>query len=141
MVVAYTFSQMSHCTRKQVGCVLVKDGNVISMGWNGMPSGWDNCCEDCEGKTRPEVQHAEANAVSKLASSASLQSGKGATVYVTCSPCFDCAKLLKQIDVKEVFYAEDYHSSSHHQKGSGIKFLEQCGIPTHHFPINHRTIK
>jgi dCMP deaminase len=122
MRVAYEYSTLSSCTRKKVGCILVKDDRIISIGYNGTPPGWDNCCEDENNVTKPEVYHAESNAIAKLAGS--HESGKGATVFVTCAPCLDCAKLLAQMEVAEVFYSEDYRGTA------GLQHLRARGIPT-----------
>ena len=119
----------SHAVRLQVGAVIVKDDSVISYGYNGMPAGWDNNCEDQiyeeDGfhitlKTKPEVLHAESNAIAKLAKS--NNSGLGADLFVTHSPCLDCAKLIYQSGIGRVYYGKNYRDDS------GIKFLEQSGI-------------
>lgn len=110
---------LSHARRLQVGAVIVKDDTVISYGYNGMPSGWDNVCEH-EGKTKPEVLHAESNAIAKLARSSN--SGLNADIFITHSPCMECAKLIFQSGIKQVFYAEDYRIAS------GIDFLKKSNI-------------
>jgi dCMP deaminase len=110
---------LSHARRLQVGAVIVKDDTVISYGYNGMPSGWDNVCEH-EGKTKPEVLHAESNAIAKLARSSN--SGLNADIFITHSPCMECAKLIFQSGIKQVFYAEDYRIAS------GIDFLKKSKI-------------
>lgn len=133
MKAAFVYAELSHCKRKQVGCIIVKNNRIISIGCNGTPSGWENVCEDCFRRTKPEVYHAETNAVAKLASS--NESGYGASVFLTCSPCYDCAKLLSQMKVKEVYYAENYQASTEATKGTGLDHLEKCGIPTYHFPV------
>ena len=129
MRIAYDVSTMSHAQRKKVGCVIVKDGNTISMGWNGMPDGYDNCCEHVVGvddvgtpkyATKPEVLHAESNALMKLVKS--TNSGEGATMYITCAPCIDCAKLIKQGGISQVYYAESYRDTK------GVDFLRNSGI-------------
>ena len=129
MKTARIFAELSTSKRKQVGAVVVKDNRIISIGYNGMPSGWDNNCEDeirypdAEGvtlKTRPEVLHAESNAIAKLAKS--TESGDGASMFITCSPCIECAKMIFQSGIKEVFYGEDYRDDA------GINFLNKCGI-------------
>jgi dCMP deaminase len=102
---------------------MVKDDRIISIGFNGTPPGWDNCCEDDNNTTKPEVYHAESNAIAKLAKG--IESGKGASVFVTCAPCIDCAKLLAQIEVKEVYYSEEYRGTA------GIDHLTARGIPTY----------
>lgn len=125
----------SHAVRLHVGAVIVKDDTVISYGYNGMPAGWDNNCEDesvelysgYEGaihrtvlKTKPEVLHAESNAIAKLAKS--TNSGLGATLFVTHSPCLQCAKLIYQSGINSVYYNENYRDDS------GVKFLEKSGV-------------
>jgi dCMP deaminase len=159
--IAHEVAKMSHARRLQVGAVIVKDDRVISMGYNGMPAGWENNCEDKEYmsgdaggwlspdeiyeqwpfeetvvvandnesfettmryrlKTRPEVLHAESNAVSKLAKS--NDSGDGADIFVTHAPCMECAKLIFQSGISRVYYSSDYRDES------GIKFLRQSGV-------------
>jgi dCMP deaminase len=133
MKTARVFAELSSAKRKHVGAVVVKDDRIISIGYNGMPSGWDNNCEDVitpslpylqgDGptlKTKPEVLHAESNAIAKLAKS--TESGDGASMFITCAPCMDCAKMIFQTGIKEVFYAEDYRDDA------GISFLNKCGI-------------
>jgi dCMP deaminase len=117
-------AQLSHARRLNVGAVIVKDDTVISYGYNGMPAGWDNNCEhilqDGTLKTNPEVLHAESNAIAKLARS--TNSGLGADMFVTHSPCLGCAKLIYQSGIRRVFYAEDYRDDS------GIQFLYKSGL-------------
>jgi len=156
MKTAETFAELSHARRLHVGAIVVKDDRIISIGYNGMPAGWDNNCEDYEWcsaggwlspeeieegwphvghyqdangnviegryrlKTKPEVLHAETNAIAKLAKS--TESGNGATLFVTHSPCLDCAKLIYQTGINSVFYRNSYRSDE------GIKFLEKSGI-------------
>lgn len=107
---ALAWSEMSHATRKKVGCLIVKDGQIISNGYNGTPSGFDNQCEfkftEQGSTTKPEVLHAESNAIAKLARS--TNSSDGATAYLTCSPCFECSKLIIQAGIKRVVYLEQY---------------------------------
>lgn len=118
----------SHAVRLHVGAVIVKDDTVISYGYNGMPAGWDNNCEDevfqQDGtsalKTKPEVLHAESNAIAKLAKSSN--SGIDADLFVTHMPCLDCAKLIYQSGIRRVFYNENYRDDS------GVKFLEKSGV-------------
>lgn len=117
---AKTWAQLSHCERKQVGSIVVKDDMIISDGYNGSPSGFDNCCEDEEGKTHWYVLHAEANAILKLAKS--TRSGEGSTLYLTHSPCKECSKLILQAGIKRVVYIERYRDDS------GLVFLEEAGI-------------
>ena len=126
MKVAQLFAEHSSAKRKKVGAVIVKDDRIISIGYNGMPAGWDNQCEDPIHDnyggmaliTKPEVLHAESNAIAKLAKS--TESGEGATMFVTCAPCLDCAKLIYQSGITEVYYAEDYRSDE------GVNFLNKC---------------
>ena len=126
MKVAQLFAEHSSAKRKKVGAVIVKDDRIISIGYNGMPAGWDNECEDALHDnyggtaliTKPEVLHAESNAIAKLAKS--TESGEGATMFVTCAPCLDCAKLIYQSGITEVYYAEDYRSDE------GVNFLNKC---------------
>ena len=120
MDVAERFAQLSSAKRLQVGAIVVKDDRIISIGYNGMPSGWDNCCEDEHNKTKPEVLHAEANAITKLAKS--NESGDGATLFCTHQPCIDCAKLIYQSGIARVYYKNDYRSTQ------GIEFLNQSSI-------------
>ena len=117
MKVAQLFAEHSSAKRKKVGAVIVKDDRIISIGYNGMPAGWDNECE-IDNVTKPEVLHAESNAIAKLAKS--VESGEGATMFVTCAPCLDCAKLIYQSGITEVYYAEDYRSDE------GVNFLNKC---------------
>lgn len=124
-------SDLSHARRLHVGAVIVKDDSVISYGYNGMPAGWDNNCEyevlveeeddyTTELKTRPEVLHAESNAIAKLAKT--NNSGKDADIFITHAPCMECAKLIYQSGIRRVFYGENYRDDS------GIKFLEKSNI-------------
>jgi len=128
MDVAELFAKLSSAQRLQVGAIAVKDNRIISLGYNGMPSGWDNSCEDevLENgwpslKTKPEVLHAESNCISKLARSP--ESGEGAVMFVTHAPCIDCAKLIYQSRIAEVYYQRDYRDTA------GVQFLARCGIP------------
>jgi len=131
MKTAETFAELSHARRLHVGAIIVKDDRIISIGYNGMPAGWDNNCEyevtTEEGddyatvlKTKPEVLHAETNAIAKLARS--TESGLNATMFITHSPCLDCAKLIYQSGINAVFYRDSYRSED------GIQFLKQSGI-------------
>ena len=124
MRAAHIYAELSHARRLKVGAIVVKDDRIISIGYNGMPSGWDNNCEieqeDSTLKTRPEVLHAETNAIAKLARSS--ESGLDATLFVTHSPCLDCAKLIYQSGIKHVYYAINYRDDS------GITFLRNSGI-------------
>lgn len=156
MDVAKRFAELSTAKRLKVGAIVVKDDRIISIGYNGMPSGWDNNCEDIvwdsgaggwlspeeieslypyerwhEGaqrnvryglKTKTEVLHAESNAIAKLAKS--TESGDNATMFITHAPCIDCAKLLYQSGIKEVYYGTEYRSTA------GLEFLQKCGVNT-----------
>ena len=117
---AKVWSENSYCKRNQVGCLIVKDGRIISDGYNGTPSGFSNDCEDCDNNTLPTVLHAEANAITKIAKS--TNSSDGATLYVTLSPCFDCAKLIIQAGIKRVVFSEVY------RKTDSFELLEEAGI-------------
>lgn len=117
---ASEWGKLSHCIRKQVGAIIVKDRMIISDGYNGSPTGFDNYCEDEDGYTKWYVLHAEANAILKVA--ASTQSCQGATLYITLSPCKECSKLVHQAGIKRVVYKDGYKDDS------GIKFLEKAGI-------------
>ena len=119
MEVAYQFAKCSYAERRQVGAVIVKDGAIISFGYNGTPNGFDNCCE-VDDTTKREVLHAESNAISKVAQS--TISSTGATLYVTTSPCFDCAKLIIQSGIKKVYWTEAYRDLS------GIELLKKANI-------------
>ena len=121
---AIEWSKLSYCKRRQVGALIVKDRMIISDGYNGTPTGFDNTCEDDDNYTKWYVLHAEANAIMKVA--ASTQSSKGATLYVTLSPCKDCSKLIFQSGIKRVVYHEQYKDNE------GIKFLEQAGLEIVH---------
>ena len=128
MKVAETFAGLSTARRLHVGAIVVKDDRIISIGYNGMPSGWDNNCENViqhsddttSLKTKPEVLHAETNAIAKLAKS--NESGLGATMFITHAPCLDCAKLIYQSGISSVLYRNAYRDTS------GITFLEKSGI-------------
>ncbi|TNE77056.1 MAG: dCMP deaminase family protein [Bacteroidetes bacterium] len=117
---AKTWSELSHCKRKQVGALIVKDRMIISDGYNGTPSGFDNDCEDEAGDTRWYVLHAEANAITKVARS--THNCNGATLYLTLSPCKECSKLVVQSGISKVVYMMEYKDDS------GIRFLESAGI-------------
>ena len=147
MTIAEDVAEMSHARRLQVGAIVVKDDRVISMGYNGMPSGWDNNCEDTvyvineevlgtdmpalgytqtdngnwiKLKTKPEVLHAESNAIAKLAKSS--ESGLGSDLFITHAPCMDCAKLIYQSGIKRVYFGVAYRDTS------GVDFLKHSGI-------------
>ncbi len=131
MKTAEVFAELSHARRLHVGAIIVKDDRIVSIGYNGMPAGWDNNCEyevlveegedyTTELKTRPEVLHAETNAIAKLAKS--NESGLDATMFITHAPCLDCAKLIYQSGINAVFYRDAYRSED------GVHFLKQSGI-------------
>ena len=129
MKAAEAYAELSHAVRLKVGAIITKNDRVVSIGYNGTPAGWDNKCEDelkwpnGEVKfltTKPEVLHAEANAIGKLARS--LESGDGATMYITYAPCFDCSKMIHVAGINKVFYRNQYRNDD------GIKFLNQCNI-------------
>jgi len=137
MKAAEAYAELSHAIRLKVGAIVTKDDRVVSIGYNGTPAGWDNNCEEVvnvdpndtrynynyftkELKTRPEVIHAEANAIGKLARS--LESGDGATMYITHAPCFECSKMIHVAGINKVFYRNQYRNDD------GIKFLNQCNI-------------
>ena len=124
---AREWAKLSYCQRKQVGAIIVKDRMIISDGYNGTPTGFENFCEDDEGYTKWYVLHAEANAILKVA--ASTQSSKGATLYITLSPCQNCSKLIHQAGIIRVVYSKAYKDLS------GVKFLEQAGIEVAHVEI------
>ncbi|MEI6679067.1 MAG: dCMP deaminase family protein [Mariniphaga sp.] len=117
---AMVWAENSYCIRRQVGALLVKDKMIISDGYNGTPSGFENVCEDENNKTKPYVLHAEANAITKIAKS--NNSSDGATLYVTSSPCLECAKLIIQAGIRKVVFSEAYHMND------GLELLERAGI-------------
>ena len=117
---AQEWGKLSYCERKQVGAIIVKDRMIISDGYNGTPTGFENFCEDEDGYTKWYVLHAEANAISKVA--ASTQSCEGATLYITLSPCRECSKLIHQSGIKRVVYNVAYKDDS------GLKFLEKASV-------------
>ena len=130
MATAKVFAELSHARRLHVGAIVVKDDRIISIGYNGMPAGWDNNCEyevlpthhgeEPTLKTKPEVLHAETNAIAKLARS--NESGLNADLFVTHAPCLDCAKLIYQAGIKRVFFG------AHYRDNSGVDFLKASGI-------------
>jgi dCMP deaminase len=124
MRAAHLYAELSTARRLKVGALIVKDDRIISIGYNGMPSGWDNNCEheleDGTIKTKPEVLHAETNAIAKLARS--TESGLDADLFVTHSPCLDCAKLIFQAGIRRVYYATNYRDDA------GINFLQASGV-------------
>ena len=117
---ARIWAQNSYCRRRQVGALLVKDKMIISDGYNGTPSGFENDCEDENGSTKPFVLHAEANAITKVARS--NNSSEGATLYVTSSPCIECAKLIIQSGIRRVVYCENYRTDE------GLQLLKRANI-------------
>ncbi len=139
MDTAYRFSELSEAVRAKVGAIIVKDRRIISIGYNGMPSGWDNCCEDelDDGslKTKPEVLHAEANAIAKLAQSP--ESARDSTLFCTHMPCMECAKLIHQSGIRTVYYGERYEAA----KGSGEQFLSTSGIKLEWLPQKPKPVK
>jgi dCMP deaminase len=117
---AHTWAELSHCSRKKVGAIIVKDGMIISDGYNGTPAGFDNCCENENGETHWYVLHAEANAILKVAKS--TNNALGATLYLTLSPCKDCSKLVLQAGISRVVYMNEYKDTS------GVDFLKNAGL-------------
>ncbi|MEL0240616.1 MAG: dCMP deaminase family protein [Flavobacteriaceae bacterium] len=120
LAMAKRWSELSHCTRKKVGALIVKDRMIISDGYNGTPTGFENPCEDEENYTKWYVLHAEANAILKVASS--TQSCKGATLYLTLSPCRECSKLVYQAGIKRLVYDKAYKDTT------GLEFLQKAGV-------------
>lgn len=120
MQMARIWAGNSYCVRRQVGALIVKEKMIISDGFNGTPSGFENICEDDQGTTKPYVLHAEANAITKVAKSSN--SSEGATLYVTSSPCIECAKLIIQSGIRRVVYSDSYHCTD------GIDLLHRVGI-------------
>lgn len=123
---ARIWAENSYCTRRKVGALIVNGNMIISDGYNGTPSGFENICEDEAGLTKPYVLHAEANAITKVARS--NNSSEGATLYVTASPCMECTKLIIQAGIKRVVFQDFYHVTD------GIDLLHQAGIETVHIP-------
>jgi dCMP deaminase len=121
---AQSWAQLSHCVRKKVGAIIVKDEMIISDGYNGTPAGFDNVCENDLGETHWHVLHAEANAILKVAKS--TNNCKGATLYLTLSPCKDCSKLVLQAGIKRVVFIDSYKDTS------GIDFLKSAGVEITH---------
>lgn len=124
---AQIWSENSYCERRQVGALIVKDKMIISDGYNGTPSGFENICEDNDNKTKPYVLHAEANAITKIARSGN--SSDGSTLYVTDSPCLECSKLIIQSGIKRVVFSKKYRLED------GIRLLERAGIDIVYLPI------
>lgn len=124
---ARIWSENSYCMRRKVGALIVKDKMIISDGYNGTPSGFENVCEDDNGLTKPYVLHAEANAITKIARS--NNNSDGATLYVTDSPCIECSKLIIQAGIKRVVFAKQYRLLD------GIRLLQKAGIEVIHIPL------
>src|SRR5210317_1513264 len=124
---AQRWGKLSHCTRKQVGALIVKDRMIISDGYNGTPTGFENPCEDEENYTKWYVLHAEANAILKVAGS--TQSCKGATLYITLSPCKECSKLIHQSGIIRVVYSKEYKDTT------GLDFLRKAGVSLDHVKL------
>jgi dCMP deaminase len=122
MRMARIWAENSYCTRRKVGALVVKEKMIISDGYNGTPSGFENVCEDSHGVTKPYVLHAEANAITKIARSGN--NSDGATLYVTASPCIECAKLIIQAGIKRVVYGEKYRIDD------GLRLLERANVKT-----------
>ena len=127
MRMAHIWAENSYCQRRKVGALIVKDKMIISDGYNGTPAGFENICEDEDGLTKPYVLHAEANAITKIARS--NNNSDGATLYVTASPCIECAKLIVQAGIKRVIYSEKYRLTD------GIDLLERAGVQVVHLPL------
>ena len=124
---AAVWAKNSYCVRRQVGALIVKDNMIISDGYNGTPSGFENICENDMGATKPYVLHAEANAITKVAKSAN--NCDGGTLYVTTSPCMECSKLIIQAGIKRVVFSEKYHNTE------GLDILSKVGVELVHLPI------
>ena len=129
---ANIWGQLSYCKRKKVGALIVKDRMIISDGYNGTPSGFENVCEDEDYYTKWYVLHAEANAILKVA--ASTQSCKGGTLYITLSPCRECSKLIHQSGITRVVYSKTYKDTS------GLEFLEKAGVSTVFIPLKIKSL-
>ncbi|MDE5653520.1 MAG: dCMP deaminase family protein [Muribaculaceae bacterium] len=125
---ARIWSENSYCRRRRVGALLVKDKMIISDGYNGTPSGFDNVCEDPEGTTFPYVLHAEANAITKVARS--NNSSEGSTLYITASPCMECSKLIIQAGIRRVVFSELYRITD------GLDLLRDAGVETLYLPVD-----
>lgn len=126
---AFIWAENSYCQRRKVGALIVKDNRIISDGYNGTPSGFENLCEDETGTTKPYVLHAEANAITKVAGS--TNDSTDATIYITASPCLECAKLIIQSKIKRVVYAEEYRLKD------GIELLQRAGIDVIFVPVEN----
>lgn len=123
---ALEWAKLSHCSRRKVGAILVKEGQIIADGYNGTPSGFDNCCENEHGETHWYVLHAEANAIMKVARS--VNSARNSTLYLTMSPCRDCSKLVHQAGIKRLVFINGYKDMC------GVDFLKEAGVEVVHFP-------
>ena len=132
LAMAKTWGDLSYCERKKVGALIVKDRMIISDGYNGTPSGFENVCEDEDHYTKWYVLHAEANAILKVASS--TQSCQGATLYITLSPCKECSKLIHQSGIKRVLYSTPYRDLS------GVEFLQKAGVVVEHFSLENNSV-
>lgn len=128
---ARIWAENSYCQRRQVGALIVRDNAIISDGYNGTPAGFENVCEDEHGVTKPYVLHAEANAITKIARSSN--NSDGATLYVTASPCIECAKLIIQAGIKRVIYGETYRLTD------GIDLLQRAGIEVEYIDLEENT--
>ncbi len=126
---AKIWAENSYCKRRQVGAIIVKDKMIISDGFNGTPSGFENVCEDVDGMTKPYVLHAEANALTKVARS--NNSSDGATLYVTASPCLECSKLIIQSGIRRVVFDELYRLTD------GLELLNRAGVECVHLPLDN----
>jgi dCMP deaminase len=143
MKAAKVYADLSYAKRKKVGAVIVRDDRILSIGYNGTPAGWDNCCEELSSSlttagicdvtnarlvTKPEVLHAETNAIAKLA--ASTESGKDAALFIyPCSPCMECAKLIYQSGINEVYFIEQYRNED------GVNFLKKAGVKVYQIAL------
>lgn len=127
MKMARTWAENSYCVRRKVGALMVRDNMIISDGFNGTPSGFENICEDENNVSKPYVLHAEANAITKVARS--NNSSEGATIYITASPCMECSKLIIQAGIKRVVYGEKYRLMD------GVELLERAGIQVDFMPF------
>lgn len=125
MQVAYVYARLSSCKRRKVGCVIIKENTPIAIGYNGTPSGSDNCCEDVAGKSKPTVIHAEDNALRKLTSS--TESARDSTMFITTAPCIICAPRIVDAGVKRVIYDDIYHNFD------GVNYLQSRGIEVMRF--------
>lgn len=128
MRVAYVYANLSHCSRRKVGCVIVKDNNIIAIGYNGTPKGEDNCCEDNLNNTKPTVIHAEDNALRKLTKRS--ESAENSTMFVTTAPCILCAPRIIDAGINKVYYVELYRTTE------GIEYLQNRGISIEQLKID-----